>query len=99
MELISDPKWVSFIVKQLLVNALQFTPQDGFIEIQTFRKEHQFILKIINPSDPLSDDQMQRIFQKAYTGRNTSNLRVWACIWCENMSGFRFALSLCMKKI
>ena len=69
LELISDPKWVSFIVKQLLVNALQFTPQDGFIEIQAFRKEHQFILKIINPSDSLSDDQMQRIFQKAYTGR------------------------------
>lgn len=69
-EVLTDQKWLSFILNQILSNALKYTPNGGKISID-FTKNQQGIWLLVTDTGigiPLEDQR--RIFDKGFTGTN-----------------------------
>jgi signal transduction histidine kinase len=61
----TDSKWLAFILEQLLSNAIKYTNQGG-IKISYEKR----ILKITDTGIGIRAEDLERIFQKGYTGYN-----------------------------
>lgn len=62
---ITDKKWLSFIIEQLLSNAIKYT-EKGSITIKVENK----VLSIADTGIGIAKDDIPRIFDKGYTGYN-----------------------------
>ncbi|MDE6585169.1 MAG: sensor histidine kinase [Clostridia bacterium] len=62
---ITDKKWLSFIIEQLLANAIKYT-EKGSITIKVENK----ILSIADTGIGIAKEDIPRIFEKGYTGYN-----------------------------
>lgn len=65
LEILSDEKWLSFVIEQLLGNAIKYTAQGG-IHIY-LEKECLFIA---DDGIGIAPEDLPRIFEKGYTGFN-----------------------------
>lgn len=63
---LTDSKWLSFVIEQLLSNALKYTP-GGTISVTL---EEPKVLCIRDTGIGISPEDMPRIFEKGFTGRN-----------------------------
>ena len=68
-DVVTDRKWCRFIVRQILSNAVKYSPRDGTIYI-TARREAagHCILSIKDEGAGIPDHDMPRIFDKGFTG-------------------------------
>ncbi|MFV0557321.1 MAG: two-component system sensor histidine kinase SapS [Enterococcus sp.] len=67
---LTDEKWLSFIFKQLLSNAIKYTPENGAITV-TFVKEAQGVaLNLTDTGIGIPENDLRRIFDKGFTGEN-----------------------------
>ncbi len=64
-ELITDEKWLSFVIEQILSNALKYT-NTGSISI--YMKNNQLIIE--DTGIGISESDLPRVFGKNYTGTN-----------------------------
>ncbi len=65
---LSDEKWLSYIIQQVLSNAVKYTAEGGEITI-AFRKEnHLKILEIKDNGQGIPKEDLPRIFEKGFTG-------------------------------
>ena len=64
---LSDEKWLVFVIEQLLSNALKYTKQNGQIRIY-LQEDHKLIIEDNGIGIQASD--LPRIFEKGYTGFN-----------------------------
>lgn len=65
IEVLTDEKWLAFILSQLLSNALKYTPQGSI----TFRMvNHQ--LQIIDTGIGIRAEDLPRVFEQGFTGAN-----------------------------
>ncbi|MCG1021189.1 sensor histidine kinase [Sutcliffiella horikoshii] len=67
---VSDSKWLSFIIRQLLTNAVKYS-HSGDIEIKSFTDDGLIILSITDHGLGISSRDLPRIFDKGFT--STSN--------------------------
>ena len=88
LSLVTDEKWLGFVLEQLLSNALKYTPS-GCVRI--FLREHT-TLCIQDTGIGIAPEDLPRIFEKGYTGLNgrtdqkATGLGLYLCRRiCENL--------------
>lgn len=64
---LSDEKWLVFVLEQILSNALKYTPENGTISIYMPEKHH---LVIEDTGVGIDASDLCRVFEKGYTGIN-----------------------------
>lgn len=68
-EVVTDAKWLAFIIRQYLSNAVKYSPKNSEVEIETGVTEQGHLLlkvKDCGPGIPVHD--LPRVFKKSYTG-------------------------------
>jgi signal transduction histidine kinase len=66
----TDEKWLGFIIKQILDNAVKYSLPDSKIKIYTEQKEMENILYIEDEGIGIKKEDIGRIFDKSFTGIN-----------------------------
>lgn len=67
LSVVTDEKWLGFVVEQVLSNALKYTPEGGSITIDA---EAPATLCIRDTGIGITAEDLPRIFDRGYTGRN-----------------------------
>ncbi len=70
MEVYSDYKWLKFIIKQILDNAIKYTNKGGIIKIYTDIEDKEKILHIKDNGIGIKKEDIERVFEKSFTGYN-----------------------------
>jgi len=66
LQVMTDEKWLSFIIGQLLSNALKYTPAGGAIRIYA----EGTVLVIADSGIGIQPEDLPRVFEKGFTGYN-----------------------------
>ena len=66
-EVLTDEKWLSFVIEQLLSNAVKYTPPGGAVRIGLSAPD---VLFIEDTGVGISAQDLPRIFEQGFTGRN-----------------------------
>lgn len=64
----TDPKWLEFIINQLLQNSIKYGAKT--IKISAIRQNDQVKLKIIDDGIGIAEKDLPRVFEKSFTGQN-----------------------------
>ena len=66
---VTDAKWLSFIVRQYLSNAVKYSPEQSEIEVSIGQTEQGHILLKVRDQGPgIAPHDLPRVFKKSYTG-------------------------------
>lgn len=68
-QVLTDEKWLVFVVEQLLSNALKYTPR-GSVSIYMESPEQGKVLVIEDTGIGIQAEDLPRVFEKGYTGYN-----------------------------
>lgn len=89
VKVLTDEKWLSFVIEQLLSNAVKYTPSEGKVTIDL---ENEKTLCIRDTGIGIASEDLPRIFEKGYTGYNgrsdkkASGLGLYLCkCICDNL--------------
>ncbi|ABR50043.1 integral membrane sensor signal transduction histidine kinase [Alkaliphilus metalliredigens QYMF] len=67
----TDKKWCGFVMRQLLTNAIKYSPTDGNIFIHIGLHENEFVIVTIKDEGPgIEAHDLPRMFDKGFTGEN-----------------------------
>ncbi len=69
-----DAALVGEIYKNLLTNAIKYTPKDGKIEVRIIRKNSEILSSVTDTGYGIPKDEQGRVFQKFYRGSNIIQL-------------------------
>lgn len=68
LEVLTDAKWLGFVIEQLLSNALKYTPRGSItIQLEETPEQHHFLI-IKDTGLGISPADLPRIFEKGFTG-------------------------------
>lgn len=68
--MVTDEKWLQFVLEQVLSNALKYTKDGGMIFIYTEEKENKKCLVIEDSGIGIQAEDLPRVFEKGFTGYN-----------------------------
>ncbi|WFA87607.1 sensor histidine kinase [Paenibacillus amylolyticus] len=67
----TDKKWCGFVMRQLLTNAIKYSPTDGKVSIHIDLQENENVMVSIMDEGPgIQTHDLPRIFDKGFTGEN-----------------------------
>lgn len=99
-EVLTDEKWISFVIEQLLSNAIKYTKDGGTVKI--YRKEtfnvNDKILVIEDNGIGISDEDLPRIFERGFTGyngrigRKSTGIGLYLCKKAINKLSYKIAI-------
>ncbi|MGX7197477.1 two-component system sensor histidine kinase SapS [Enterococcus olivae] len=72
-QVLTDGKWIGFILRQLLSNAIKYTSENGTIKIRLVKKRKGVQLELQDSGIGIPKEDMRRIFDKGFTGKNGRN--------------------------
>jgi signal transduction histidine kinase len=67
-EIVSDKKWVSFMIHQVLLNAIKYVDYGGKIQIHDDEKDNIYWIHIEDNGCGIKKSDLPRIFEKGFTG-------------------------------
>ncbi|WP_427813588.1 two-component system sensor histidine kinase SapS [Enterococcus sp. 22-H-5-01] len=70
VKVLTDAKWIEFIFRQLLSNAIKYTPNHGTIDIKIVTKNSGISLILEDNGIGIPAEDLGRIFDKGFTGEN-----------------------------
>lgn len=71
----TDKKWVSYILEQLLSNALKYTPEMGHIKLSMEEGEDEYTLILEDNGIGIPKEDIKRVFDRGFTGSTGRNTR------------------------
>lgn len=75
-KVLTDPKWVAFIYRQLLSNAIKYTDASGVVMTRIETQKHGVYLHIVDTGIGIPPEDLKRIFDKGFTGSNGRNAEI-----------------------
>jgi signal transduction histidine kinase len=69
-EIDTDEKWLLFILKQILDNAVKYSPAGGVISITMEQREKESVLSIRDNGEGIREEDLKRVFDNSFTGSN-----------------------------
>ena len=66
-EVLTDEKWSSYILSQIISNAVKYTPEGGNIEIMTEKEGSHTTISVKNEGKGIAPQDIGRIFNKGFT--------------------------------
>lgn len=66
-EVLTDEKWSSYILSQIISNAIKYTPEGGAIEITTVKEDGKTTISVKNNGTGIPTQDIDRIFHKGFT--------------------------------
>ena len=97
---ISDKKWLSFALEQILGNSVKYSSANGEITIETFENK----LVIEDKGIGIKEEDLPRIFEKGFTGFNgryekkSSGLGLYLCKKTLDKLGHHIEISSTVRK-
>ena len=94
-EVLSDEKWLCFLLEQLLSNALKYTPVGGKISIFL---EGETNLVIADTGIGIAPEDLPRVFEKGFTGNNgrmdkkATGIGLYLCRRVTNLLGHTISI-------
>lgn len=70
--IIGDNDKLSYVFNSILQNAIKFSPNDSSITISLLERKDNFIIKIIDKGKGISKEDIKRVFEDFYKGKNTN---------------------------
>ena len=95
-EVLSDEKWLCFLLEQLLSNALKYTPEGGKISIFL---EGETSLVIAATGIGIAPEDLPRVFEKGFTGNNgrmdkkATGIGLYLCRRVTNLLGHTISIA------
>ena len=95
-EVLSDEKWLCFLLEQLLSNALKYTPEGGKISIFL---EGETNLVIADTGIGIAPEDLPRVFEKGFTGNNgrmdkkATGIGLYVCRRVTNLLGHTISIA------
>lgn len=68
-----DKELTEKVLTNLIGNAVKYTPENGFIEIQASENQDWFNFTINNNGNTLSDEELARVFDRFYFGKQNTD--------------------------
>lgn len=70
-KVITDAKWVKFIINQIIINSIKYSKnQNGILRIYSNEGRDNLILTIEDNGIGISKNDINRVFDKGFTGKN-----------------------------
>ena len=69
----SDKKWVTYVLGQLINNSIKYSKENGVIEFSAEDKGEYIELKIRDNGIGINEEDLERVFNKGFTGSNGRN--------------------------
>lgn len=67
----TDKKWCGFVMRQLLTNAIKYSPTDGKVSIHIDFQDNKYVTVSVKDEGPgIQVHDLPRIFDKGFTGEN-----------------------------
>lgn len=67
---LSDKKWLSYIIEQALVNAVKYTPAGGQLRFSLKETDQATSLTLADTGVGIAAEDLPRVFEKGFTGQN-----------------------------
>ncbi len=69
VQVLTDEYWLSFIIRELISNAIKYSDQQ--LTIEAYQIEDDIVITIVNDGQLIVSNELDQIFEKAYIGSNT----------------------------
>ena len=70
MKVVTDGKWLGFVVEQILTNALKYTEKGGNVRVESYNRDMNLILVIEDNGIGIWEEDLPRVFERGFTGYN-----------------------------
>ncbi|WP_125708365.1 sensor histidine kinase [Companilactobacillus zhongbaensis] len=67
---LTDSKWLSFILNQIIANSLKYTDSGGKVKVFTTSEKQNVLLHIKDNGVGIKTEDLSRVFNKGFTGSN-----------------------------
>ena len=68
-EVTTDKKWLCFIIRQYISNAVKYSQENSVIEVKTsYSPQGHLLLKVVDYGKGIATQDLRRVFKKSYTG-------------------------------